>query len=94
MGAIARTLINIENLLLVFAGPASGAKSCRDLADALCWGHRLALTATRTYISQQLEITTHGLSEMRGTRTSWRSFYCFTSEKTGPEMGNDLPKVS
>lgn len=38
MGDIAGAFINVENLFLVFAGPASRAKSCRDLADAVSAG--------------------------------------------------------
>ena len=38
MGAIARAVINTKNLFLVSAGLVSGAKSCRDLDDALSDG--------------------------------------------------------
>lgn len=79
MGGIARALINIENLFLVFAGPASGAKSCKDWANALsseimCGFSQLQegkdthLTEVRSH---------HRLSEMRETKTSWLSALLF-----------------
>lgn len=38
VAAIARALISIEDLFSVFPGPASRAKGCRDLANALSTG--------------------------------------------------------
>lgn len=82
VAAIARALISIEDLFLVFPGPASGAKGCRDLVNALSAGVTSGLSqlqggrvAPLTTVRSHHTETVSAMRETRKPRRSALLFY-------------------